>query len=168
MTKAESNRRNASKSTGPRTAEGKAAASKNAIKHGAYSEAITVQGETVEDFETMRAGMIASIAPESALEEHLVDRLASLWWRLVRAGRVEQQGLVVIQKELGSRGQDVTDSFVTALNAGWMERLMRYEGQVERSFFRTIHELERIQARRQGDIVPAPAAVDVTVHGVQE
>jgi len=169
MTKAESNRANALKSTGPKTPEGKAASSKNATRHGAYSEAIPVLGEDLEAFEELRTGLEASVSPEGALEERLVDRLASLWWRLERAGRVERQGLLVLQRDFGSKGRvDVSDSFVTALNAGWMERLMRYEGQLERSFFRTMHELERIQARRKGDVVPVPAAVDVTVHGAPE
>jgi hypothetical protein len=136
MTKAESNRRNALKSTGPKTTEGKAASSGNAIKHGAYSEALTVLGEAVEDFEAMRDGMVASMAPEGALEERLVDRLASIWWRLERAGRVERQGLVGLHVEFQSIGHvNFSESFVAALNFGWMERLMRYEGQMERSFF---------------------------------
>jgi hypothetical protein len=169
MNKAESNRVNALKSTGPKSTEGKAASSKNAIRHGAYSEAVTVLGETLEAFEEMRVGMVEALAPAGALEERLVDRLSSLWWRLERAGRVEREGLAVLQKDFGSKAQpEVADSFVTALNAGWMERLMRYEGQLERSFFKTLHELERIQARRAGDAVPAPAVVDVTVHGIPE
>ncbi len=116
-----------------------------------------------------RACLGAYGSTDRSLEDRLVDRLDSLWWRIERAGRVERQGLLVLQRDFGSKGRvDVSDSFVTALNAGWMERLLRYEGQLERSFFRTMHELERIQALRKGDVVPVPAAVDVTVHGVQE
>jgi hypothetical protein len=43
--KAEANRRNALKSTGPRTPEGKAAVRLNALKHGLLSEEILLPGE---------------------------------------------------------------------------------------------------------------------------
>ncbi len=42
-------------------------------------------------------------------------------------------------------------------------RLLRYESSLERSFFRTLHELERIQRRRLGEAVDAPKVVDVDV-----
>lgn len=169
MTKAESNRQNAQKSTGPKTPEGKATSSMNAIKHGVYSEALTVLGEAPERFKALLAGLRESLEPEGALEDRLVDRLASLWWRLERAGRVERQGLIAMLD-----GQRLDNSRLTyhslhqALHEGWMERLLRFEGQLERSFFRTMHELERIQARRRGDGVLPPAVVDISVHGVEE
>jgi hypothetical protein len=43
--------------------------------------------------------------------------------------------------------------------------LARYEQQIRRELQRTLHELERTQARRRGDEVAPPAAVDVTVNG---
>lgn len=169
MTKAESNRLNALKSTGPKTQDGKAASSKNAIKHGVYSEALTVLGEVAEDYDALRSGLIVSLEPASVLEERLVDRLASLWWRLERAGRVERQGLRTMLNGLRTDAPSLTyHSLHNALQEGWMERLLRYEGQLERSFFRTMHELERLQARRRGDGVLPPAVVDVSVHGVQD
>jgi hypothetical protein len=47
-----------------------------------------------------------------------------------------------------------------------LEKVTRYESSLERSFFRTLHELQRVQAARSGANVPPPAAldVDVTVH----
>ncbi len=46
-----------------------------------------------------------------------------------------------------------------------MGRLLRYEGLLERSFFRVLHELERIQARRKGEAVIPPVVADVSIHG---
>jgi len=43
------------------------------------------------------------------------------------------------------------------------ERLQRHEGQLERSFYRTLHELERLQARRQGQAVMPPVVLDVNI-----
>lgn len=44
-----------------------------------------------------------------------------------------------------------------------VELLLRYEVSTERSLFRTLHELERLQAHRRGAYVPVPAVVDVTL-----
>ena len=41
--------------------------------------------------------------------------------------------------------------------------LVRYETSIERSFYRAVHNLERAQARRKGEMVAAPIAVDIGV-----
>ena len=47
--KLEANRRNALKSTGPKTKEGKLFASQNALKHGLNAEKFLVIGENLEE-----------------------------------------------------------------------------------------------------------------------
>ena len=49
-------------------------------------------------------------------------------------------------------------------NPGFFANLWRHEGALLRSFFRTLHELQRLQAIRAGERVQAPAAVDVDVN----
>ena len=44
-------------------------------------------------------------------------------------------------------------------------KLSRYEAAIERSLYRALHELQRLQAARQGRDVAAPAVVDVEVSG---
>jgi hypothetical protein len=44
-----------------------------------------------------------------------------------------------------------------------LQLLSRYELTLERSLFRALHELQRLQAERQGQPVPPPVAVDLTV-----
>jgi hypothetical protein len=69
------NRLNAHRSTGPRSAEGKAASSRNALSHGAYADDDTILATTsdtyLEDFR-------ARFQPADALEAHLVEHLAVL------------------------------------------------------------------------------------------
>ena len=65
-------------------------------------------------------------------------------------------------------GLPLTDS-VIATGSLWMysetfTNLWRYEIALSRSFSRTLHELQRLQAIRAGERVPAPAAVDVDVN----
>ena len=44
-----------------------------------------------------------------------------------------------------------------------LDRLLRYEGSIERQFYRALNQLERLQRLRAGDNVPAPVEVDVDV-----
>jgi len=55
----EANRLNALKSTGPRTAEGKAATRLNALQHGIFAEMPTVIGEDTAAYETLRDSYLA-------------------------------------------------------------------------------------------------------------
>jgi hypothetical protein len=52
--------------------------------------------------------------------------------------------------------------------ANAFSKLSRYETAIERQLYRALHELERHQAARRGQGVPAPAAVDVDVSGIPE
>ena len=40
----------------------------------------------------------------------------------------------------------------------------RYEATIQSRFFRNLHELERRKRMRHGEQLPAPAALDVSVH----
>ena len=64
-TRAEINRHNAKKSTGPKTVEGKAASSKNAFKHGLYSKSACIPGENPEDLDALREDLRAEHQPAS-------------------------------------------------------------------------------------------------------
>jgi hypothetical protein len=47
-------------------------------------------------------------------------------------------------------------------------KLQRYETHIERGLFRALHELQRLQATRQGHTVPAPVALDITTNSASE
>jgi hypothetical protein len=49
-----------------------------------------------------------------------------------------------------------------------LSKLSRYEANIERGFYRALHEFQRLRLARQGAHVPAPLAVDVTVTGPGE
>lgn len=87
------NRANAQKSTGPRTPEGKAIVSQNAVKHGILAQAVIPRGlepyESKEDFEQLHQRLYESFVPANALEELLVEQVAVGYWRLARLYRAE-------------------------------------------------------------------------------
>jgi hypothetical protein len=92
------NRRNASKSTGPITEEGKQRSRCNAVRHGLTAETVIGALEDAEDYKTFEAAIIADYDAQSAVERELVLRLASLLWRLRRATTMET-GLFEIQAD---------------------------------------------------------------------
>ena len=57
------NQRNARLSTGPRTAEGKAASSQNRLAHGLCASSLLFRGESAEDFEALRQTTIKAYQP---------------------------------------------------------------------------------------------------------
>lgn len=90
----EANRRNATKSTGPRTAAGKRQSSLNAMTHGAYgrAQAAIPRGVLIEDeweVEQYIEAIVKSLAPRDAQELVIAQRIALADLRLARLERFE-------------------------------------------------------------------------------
>jgi len=86
------NRKNALKSTGPRTPEGKRRASMNALKHGLRSVSLAVPIlENPKDWEAHHDLVVRDLSPVGYLETVLSERMAALLWRLGRAVRYETE-----------------------------------------------------------------------------
>ena len=85
----EANRRNALKSTGPITEEGKLQSRLNAVRHGLTAETVIGALEDAEDYKAFEGAITADYDAQSAVERELVLRLASLLWRLRRATTIE-------------------------------------------------------------------------------
>src|SRR3974390_3633167 len=81
----EANRRNALKSTGPRTEAGKQASRRNAVRHGLTVETVIAGLEDAADYRAFEAAVTADYDAQSAVERELVLRLVSVLWRLRRA-----------------------------------------------------------------------------------
>lgn len=169
------NRKNAQRSTGPRTTSGKAVVAANAIKHGLLSAEILLPEDDQTALAALAENFLTEFKPEGSLEHLLVDRMVSLVWRLARLGRVESELLqngrgdlshVLLAKQEGLfSGLGVGFGFDTRSDA--LAKLARYETGIDRALHRALHELQRLQAARQGQAVPLPVAVDVTVVGSQ-
>jgi hypothetical protein len=94
----EANRRNALKSTGPKTEAGKQVSRCNAVRHGLTAETVLSALEDAEDYKAFEAAISADYDAQSAVERELVLRLASILWRLRRATSMEA-GLFEIQAQ---------------------------------------------------------------------
>ena len=178
------NRRNAKKSTGPKTQSGKIAASKNALKHGLLSKYVVIHDENQADFDQFRERMIEQFTPEGELEYLMTDRVVSGFWRLQRVARIESElfnkmfdnvrarlkaGALYYNKKPGepTLGQAIAFDMESS---NLLNKYRRYESFIDRSVFKALHELQRLQAvRRNGSHTVAPPAVlDINLTGVEE
>jgi hypothetical protein len=85
----EANRRNAARSTGPRTAEGKARSRLNGLKHGLAAKVPVLPGEDAAEFQAHVAAVVESYGPENRVELELLERVAATAWSLDRVARAE-------------------------------------------------------------------------------
>ena len=101
------NRRNAQKSTGPRTEQGKARSSKNAVKHAlTAAKAVVIEGEDPEEFEAWVDDYLATYRPRTPFRRSLVIQLAGESWRLQRVDGLE----AAFTRSRQQRGRDTFEA----------------------------------------------------------
>jgi hypothetical protein len=83
------NRRNAQKSTGPRTDAGKAKAKMNATTHGLRALSPVVLGEKEEEWQRFHEELLNELEPQGVLETLFADQAALLAWRMRRVHSYE-------------------------------------------------------------------------------
>jgi hypothetical protein len=154
----EANRRNAKKSTGPRTAAGKAASARNALKHGLRAESLIVTDERLEDFDQFRLEMLEDLGPVGALECFLANRIAELSWRLRRPARAEAtvfrhnfSGVMQYGEPFGwhFRVEGIFDPAA---------RIQRYETSLVRNLDRALDQFQVARANRLSEEATAAGA----------
>ena len=173
----EANRRNAQKSTGPKTDEGKRIASQNSTTHGltACSEhsretsragnRVVIASEDRGAYEHFRDDMILEYDPIGPMEYILTERIIALAWRLRRSERMQTQAVETLINKAPNEpaaavenpDSDATQSPDTPLgritvddfaDTRVIERLSIYEHRMERALFKTHLELQRLQSDR--------------------
>ena len=152
----EANQENGKKG-GVKTEEGKSVSRYNAIKHGILSKQILFESEDENELLELEKRLRSELAPATEIELLLVDKIASNIWRLKRALSFEKDDVIFTSDFDGTVGLK-SDA----------DRFFRYETMLERGIYKALHELERIQAKRNGEKVPLPIALDVDVSGEKE
>jgi hypothetical protein len=124
--KREANRQNAEKSTGPRTDAGKERSSRNAVKHGMWSDRHTqLYGENDQDFVRKLASLREYYEPVGPLEEFEVERIANMQRRMARATRFENAAVSLLQLDT-IRGDDLQRRNVAEAIGRVQEVIRRY------------------------------------------
>ena len=170
------NKKNAKKSTGPKTAEGKAAVSKNAVKHWLFAAEAVITGEDPAEYQAYHDQFLAELDPVGAVETMLADRFVSLVWRLKRAERMQNQAIdAMIESQIDNpmakslkmvkwhaKGVKLGDSryVISHLQLGrvassdWcncrvLDRMMLYERRIENSMLKIMNELKKREIMRR-------------------
>jgi hypothetical protein len=159
------NKQNALKSTGPKSDTGKEIACQNSLKHGLLSKDLLVYDETRQDLDTFHYKMHATLNPQGAVEELLVDKIINAAWRLHRIMRIE---VSIFEKKDSFYGTRNLSDLFFGESGDSLQSLSRYESTLERNFYKAFHELQRVQAMRLGSAVLAPIAVEINEYQHQE
>jgi len=161
------NRKNAQKSTGPRTEEGKEAASQNATKHGLCSCKNVIRCESQDEYNLFCDEMIDDLSPVGAMEFLFAERIVSLSWRLKRS-EVYQNAVVESRAEniMNSKYTDDHNIQEQARNGDMslllgmlirndfanskiLEQLLVYEKRIESSLYKAAAEFRKLQKLRR-------------------
>jgi hypothetical protein len=157
-------RANSQKSTGPRTAEGKAVSRFNALKHAIFAVHQIMFDERPEDLAELADEYHELYTPADAKERFLVDNLVNNEWRLRRMRRVEAELWNTAYNTFIVKNIDTTDTCTSgdafATDSSTFERLQRIVNSCERVYHRTLKELEvaRANSLRTPEAAPEPAA----------
>lgn len=175
LKQSQANRQNA-KLGGVKTEEGKEISKYNALKHGLLSKEVLLEKEDEQSLTELGKRLRNEIKPIGELEMLLSDRIIANFWRLKRALEVERNTMEWRKnyKEISFGLDEEPESQKKKKRIKAMivnddtEKLLRYETAIERSIYKALHELQRIQSARAGYKPPAPLAIDIDVSGVKE
>ena len=150
-------RANGAKSKGPKTLEGKAITSKNALKAGiSAKQARSLILEKVEreiDYKRFAAGIRSSFHPQDMAQAAIADRITTLMWRLARVGR--EEALIISEEGESSFTKKAPHYLIH--NQGRLEAISRYEKHLSRELERAIEQINKLQKYSS-----PPPAIDVT------
>jgi hypothetical protein len=134
----EINRNNAQHSTGPITEAGKRRSSMNALKHGLTGQLRFMSDEVLEIYQAHVKSFHDEYQPHGATEEHLVQSLVDVSWRLNRIAELEADHLSV---DWGLSG------FLEQTKA--LVNLSLHSQRLSRQFERTVAQLRDLQKTRR-------------------
>jgi len=139
----EANRRNARKSTGPRTEEGKADCKMNALRHGRRAATVVLPYENKEEFAALFAALESEWKPQTETERILLDQMVVSQWKLQRNETIEYSTITI-----GKTRKMKSD----------LDQVWRHTGRLENSFHRAMRELTRLQKARKQEARAESAA----------
>ncbi len=153
----EANRINAKRSTGPRTAEGKASVRLNALKHGLRVEVFDVlPNEDAAAFAARMEAWNRDLRPANEAEAELVRQIVCLTWKIDRAVRFEHTTRSArmndVAYQCGLKGEDPALAEAIAAHDPSVEgdRLRRYQAGLRREVLQTLAAFARLKKENEG------------------
>ncbi len=145
------------KSTGPRTPEGKAIASMNAMRHGLTGRVVVLPTEDMNVYNAFCKELMADLAPETPLERQYAQTFCDTQWRLNRARSYEDSMLALGHFEHADSLVVDDPQALAALTAAKAFRenskafvnLSLYEQRLQRAQKEALRQLEELQTKRR-------------------
>lgn len=151
--KLEANRKNAQKSTGPRTEAGKAKAATNGYEHGFFAKHLfptaAQAAKDKTDYLAVANGVYGHYQPVGYMENFWVEKIATEALRLARLVGYEQAQMMTWRYPFAGRASD---------------SLLRYQTTTNRRLTDAIEQLEQLQQKRKAE-APLPEQHDPKPHG---
>ena len=157
------NRRNAQNSSGPSSAEGKAASRMNALKTGLYAKSAVIRGESREEFEELVRQYNEQFRPVTPQARTLVDALIRNTWLLRRYDRIDgEQWETRFNKIDDFRHTDkrLPTALAFGMCSGDYDRLRKYVDAAERAIVRILNKLDKLTEHFPEPVEPEPAAAE--------
>jgi hypothetical protein len=154
----------------PEESPGQGSGRAQCLQHGVFSQHVCLPDEDETALIALGKKLRQHLQPVGELEVVLVDRIITALWRLRRVVAMETAVIQHYRDPGRNSFRAVTVGEVLLQDHGdRLGRLWRHETTFERSMYKALHELERVQAARAGEAVPLPAVgeleVSVSVNG---
>jgi hypothetical protein len=160
----EANRRNAQKSTGPTSPEGKAVSSMNALKTGLYARSEVLPSESPAQYQELIARYYADHKPATALACQYVDEIIYCTWNLRRLRRVESELYDFVHGDCYEPDDEYPLGQACAKNPKVFSQLQWRMDANRRALDKAVKSLREVQAaEREAAAVPQPAPVTETI-----
>jgi len=153
------NRLNAQKSTGPSSAEGKAATRFNALKHAASAQSLVIPGEDEAALAELTHAYHEQFQPAGPEEEILVEKIIAADWTQRRMHRLETQVLnALIDQQDPEEQNPLGRAFIEdCAGANAIQKIFRRREAASRDWYRAITQLRQLQFDRMAFPPPQPA-----------
>jgi hypothetical protein len=160
------NQRNAEKSTGPRSEEGKKRSSMNGVSHGVFCQDLLLPGEDVDELKRFRDALLIDLNPVGMVQQAIAERIVSCLWRLRRLGGAERtmQAQIEAMIEKAYAGKPAAELHAAAyaklfsVESERFRRLGAYEQWLTNTVLKCSKELRLL--RKEADKVEASDATD--------
>ena len=155
----QANRLNSQKSTGPRSPEGKAVSRFNALKTGIHAHSHVIPGEDPGALEALTLEYHDRFQPAAPERRFLVDALVAAEWQLRRLRKAEAEIWEYGMQEWRPEEDLVSSGRAFILREEYLTRLHRRIDSAERSYYRALKELHRLQETESRPAPPEPEPV---------
>src|ERR1039457_6964482 len=149
------------RSTGPRSAAGRARSSMNALKTGIYAKSLTIPGEDPAQLATLVQEYFERYQPAAPEQRDQVDIMVRATWTLRRLAAAEAQVWIYEMERASQLSPAAPLGAAFQACDRTLARLQRCINSTQRNYRDALHQLERLQALDldlDPDPAPQPAA----------